>query len=205
MGLFPMWKHLFRRTPKTAPYITIVSGLPRSGTSMMMRMLEAGGMDVVMDNRRQPDADNPQGYYEFEPVKHLKEGAAFLDRAHGKAVKIVSMLLYDLPPDQHYKLLFMHRHLEEILASQAVMLHRQHKSAPIDDQAMGRRFAQHLREVTAWLAQQARMKVLHVDYNAVLHDPEPGARAVNQFLENCLDVQRMVAVVDHPLYRHRGG
>jgi hypothetical protein len=170
---------------------------------MMMRMLEAGGMGVVMDNRRQPDADNPQGYYEFEPVKHLKEDASFLDQGHGKAVKIVSMLLYDLPQDRHYKILFMRRHLDEVLASQTIMLQRQHKSVRKDELEMGRLFAQHLRAVTAWLAQQAHMDVLYVDYNAVLRDPDTGARAVNRFLENRLDVQRMVRAVDHLLYRNR--
>src|SRR5882762_6422917 len=113
-----MWKHFFRLRPTTLPYITIVSGLPRSGTSMMMSMLGAGGMSLVVDDRRVPDVDNPRGYHELESVKHLKEDASFLNDAHEKAVKIISKLLYDLPKDKHYRILFMRRDLSEILASQ---------------------------------------------------------------------------------------
>jgi hypothetical protein len=198
-----MWKLSLSRKSRTLPYITIVSGLPRSGTSMMMRMLEAGGMSVVVDHSRLPDVDNPQGYYEYESVKQLKDDASFLDHAHGKAMKIISMLLYDLPKDKRYKILFMRRNLEEILASQAIMLQRNGRNAQQDDQEMGRLFEQHLREVMSWLAQQKHMDVLHVDYNDMLRDPYTGARTVNAFLDDRLRVQDMVPVVDHLLYRNR--
>jgi hypothetical protein len=100
---------------------------------MMMRMLEAGGMPVLVDDLRPPDADNPQGYYEFEAVKRLQTDATFLAQATGKAIKVISALLEALPRGNQYKILFMQRHMEEILASQRTMLHRQGKPALADD------------------------------------------------------------------------
>src|SRR6516162_10352886 len=102
--------------------ITIVSGLPRSGTSMMMRMLEAGGMPILSDNIRRADADNPNGYYEFEPVKHLSQDSSWLRDAYGKAVKMVYRLLYELPLEHKYKVLMINRRIEEVVASQDAML-----------------------------------------------------------------------------------
>lgn len=198
-----MWKYLFGANKKTQPYITIISGLPRSGTSMMMRMLEAGGMDVVVDNIRQPDEDNPKGYYEFEQVKKIKEDAAFLDHAYGKAFKVISMLLYDLPKEKKYKTIFMRRELTEILASQRIMLHRHGKSVQSDDADIGRIFAKHLHDITAWLAKQNNMEVLYVSYNEMMTRPRTNVEAVNRFLGNHLDVAKMVAVIDHTLYRNR--
>jgi hypothetical protein len=198
-----MWKRFFRPRPTTQPYITIVSGLPRSGTSMMMSMLGAGGMSLVVDDRRVPDVDNPRGYHEFESVKHLKEDASFLNDAHGKAVKIISMLLYDLPKDKQYRILFMRRDLSEILASQTIMLQRSGQNGQEDDQEMGRLFDRHLREVESWLTQQKHIDVLYVDYNEVLRDPHTGAKTVSSFLDNRLRVPDMVTVIDHVLYRNR--
>jgi len=199
----PMWTRFFNRQRPIPPYITIVSGVPRSGTSMMMRMLEAGGMPVLVDKLRPPDADNPQGYYEFEAVKRLQTDATFLAQATGKAVKVISALLYTLPQDYRYKILFMQRHLDEVLASQRTMLHRGGKPVSPDEAIMAQRFTQHIREVMTWLAQQAHMQVLTVNYNAVLAEPRAQARAVQQFLDRQLQVDRMVAVVEHQLYRNR--
>ena len=128
--------------------ITIVSGLPRSGTSMMMKILEAGGLEVLTDNLRTADEDNPKGYYEFERVKKLKEDQAWLDDAKGKVVKIISAILKDLPPDYNYKIVFMYRKIEEILASQKKMLIR--RGEPTDktsDEKMTEVFESHLKQV----------------------------------------------------------
>ena len=170
---------------------------------MMMRMLEAGGMPVLVDSVRSPDADNPQGYYECEAVKHLQADATFLARATGKAVKVISALLYALPQHHRYKILFMQRHLDEVLTSQRTMLHRQGKPVPPDDDTMAQRFAQHMREVLAWLAQQEHMQVLTVNYNAVLAEPHMAVRAIQQFLDGHLQADKMVAVVEQQLYRNR--
>src|SRR3990167_393038 len=100
--------------------IVIVSGLPRSGTSLMMQMLRAGGMSLLIDDQRPADADNPHGYWEYEPVKRLQHDNSWLPQAEGKAVKVVSALLQYLPPRHTYKIIVMHRPMQEVLASQAV-------------------------------------------------------------------------------------
>src|SRR5512143_2182608 len=105
-------------------FTVIVSGLPRSGTSMMMRVLEAGGMEVAVDNVRRADEDNPRGYYEFEQVKNIRQDKSWFNGLQGRAVKMVSMLLYDLPADKRYKIVFMKRNMQEILSSQRIMLDR---------------------------------------------------------------------------------
>lgn len=199
-----MWRHLFGAARQPPQAITIVSGLPRSGTSMMMRMLEAGGMAVVVDNLRPADADNPYGYYEFERVKQLKDDASFLDHAHGKALKAVFTLLYDLPQDRTYDIIFMQRKMTEVLRSQRTMLHRHGKdSQPIDDEKMGQLFAKHLEEAYAWLAMQEHFQVLYVNYEDVMTAPLANAQRVNQFLGNRLDARKMAAMVDPTLYRNR--
>ena len=126
------------------PFLTIVSGLPRSGTSLMMKMLEAGGLPVLVDNVREADVDNPRGYYEFEPVKALKSDASWVAPALGKAVKMVYLLLMDLPSDQDYRVVFMRRNLDEVLASQKAMLDRMGKPAPLDDARMAQLFRDQL-------------------------------------------------------------
>ncbi|MEE8305067.1 MAG: sulfotransferase domain-containing protein [Candidatus Tectomicrobia bacterium] len=199
-----MWKRWFRRRYTPFRYITVVSGLPRSGTSMMMQMLAAGGMDVVVDNIRQADEDNPKGYYELENVKKLKDDPSFLDDALGKACKIISMLLYDLPQDKPYKIIFMRRNLKELLASQKIMLQRREKDVREDDNTeMERIFTKHLNDITAWLDSQDNIDIVYVNYREVMDNPFSCAQAVNQFLDHRLNVQDMIHVVDHALYRTR--
>src|ERR1700730_18485992 len=94
-----------------ASEIIIVSGLPRSGTSLMMQMLDRGGVEVVTDNLRTADTDNPKGYYEFEQVKTIKRDTTWLPATRGKAFKMVSQLLYHLPPVETYRVIFMERGL----------------------------------------------------------------------------------------------
>jgi hypothetical protein len=199
-----MWKRWFQRAPKSPAYITIVSGLPRSGTSMMMRMLSAGGMPVVTDNVRQADADNPHGYYELEGVKTLKHNPSVLNEAMGKACKVISLLLYDLPKDKPYRVIFMQRDLAEMLASQRTMLQRQTLTEQTSSDAeMSKIFAQHLDDIQAWLANQGNMKVLYVDYREAIADPSACAQAVNRFLDDRLDEQRILEAIDQNLYRNR--
>jgi hypothetical protein len=199
-----MWRHIFGLKRQTSQAITIVSGLPRSGTSMMMRMLEAGGMAVVVDNTRPPDADNPYGYYEFEQVKKVKDDASFLDHAHGKALKMVFTLLYDLPQNKTYHIIFMQRNMMEVLMSQRIMLQRHGKSTlQHDDARMGQIFAKHLEEVYAWLAKQTCIEVLYVNYDDVMTSPLQQAQRINRFVGNRLDSRKMAAMVDPTLYRNR--
>lgn len=193
---------LFRRAPQS---VIVVSGLPRSGTSMMMQMLEAGGLEVLTDHLRQPNEDNPKGYYEFERVKKLPEGDThWLKDAEGKVVKIISALLMHLPSDHTYKILFMRRSMGEILASQKQMLVRRGEPTDkVDDAEMARLFEKHLREVQTWLDQQPNIACLDVDYNAILRDPRPQLAHVLPFLDRALDLEKMAEVVDLALYRQR--
>ena len=185
-------------------FITIVSGLPRSGTSMMMKMLEAGGMEILTDKIREADDDNPQGYYEFERVKKLKEDQAWLEDARGKAVKVISALLKDLPPGYNYKVIFMRRKLEEVLASQKQMLVRRGEPTDrVSDERLRQLFQKHLQRVAVWLDEQPNFAVIYVDYNEVLDDPAVHVNRINQFLGNTLDVEKMAGVVDKSLYRRR--
>ena len=184
--------------------VTIVSGLPRSGTSMMMKMLEAGGMPVLVDNIRTADEDNPKGYYEFERVKKIEQDQAWLPEARGKVVKMVAALLKHLPAEYDYKIVFMHRDMGEILASQRQMLVRRGKPTDtIGDGRMAELFGRHLTQIESWLAGQPNMQVLYVHYSDVLAAPAHEAERINHFLGDSLDVEKMVAAVDPALYRQR--
>lgn len=185
--------------------ITIVSGLPRSGTSMMMKILEAGGLPLLVDNLRGPDDDNPKGYYEFERAKKLKEGDTdWLVDAQGKVVKVISALLTYLPATYPYYIVFMRRVIPEILASQRKMLiHRGEDPNKISDDQLGRLFEKHLAQVNIWINSQPNIKRIDVNYNQVLKEPGPQIEQINQFLGNTLNIEKMIQVVDPHLYRHR--
>jgi len=183
--------------------ITIVSGLPRSGTSVMMGMLEAGGMDVAVDNIREADEDNPKGYYELEKVKDIKSDYSWLDNVQGKVVKMVSMLLYELPSTRDYNIIFMQRDIGEILASQRTMLQRKGNRSDINDEEMGKLFNRHLEEIENWLAGQKNMRVFYVNYKNVIEDPRKIAQVINHFLNETLNIEKMVETVDRSLYRQR--
>ena len=189
-------------TPQSAP-ITIVSGLPRSGTSMMMKMLEAGGLPVYQDGLRVADADNPKGYYEAERVKDLARDASWLGEARGSAIKIISSLLTYLPPDLGYKIIFMRRELPEVLASQQTMLERSgHPPGEASDEVMAAKFSIHLRKIAKFL-HETGWQVLDIKYAEVIADAAGQAARVNAFLGGALDEQKMIQVVDNSLYRQR--
>lgn len=186
------------------PEIIIVSGLPRSGTSLMMKMLEAGGLPPLTDGERAADSDNPRGYYEFERVKQLPDGDhAWLDQARGKAIKIISSLLQHLPPGYHYRVIFMRRALAEVLASQRAMLVRRGVANPEQDAEMERIFRTHLAATEAWLAARPNFQTLYVDYNQLLSEPDGLVADLVDFLPSTLDASRMKAVIDPALYRQR--
>jgi hypothetical protein len=191
-------------TAPDRPFLTIVSGLPRSGTSLMMTMLEAGGLPVLVDHVREADVDNPRGYYEFEPVKSLKDDASWVAPALGKAVKMVYLLLMDLPTDQEYRVLFMRRELAEVLASQRAMLDRMGKAPPPDDARMAALFRDQLARSDAWVRGRPNFRLLDVSYNALVADPAPILAEVDRFLGGGLDLDAMARVVDPSLYRNRG-
>jgi hypothetical protein len=199
-----MWSWLSRSRPKMPREVIVVSGLPRSGTSMMMQMLDAGGCQVLVDDLRKADEDNPKGYYEFDKVKRVKDDSSFLEAAGGTAVKIISMLLYDLPQDQPYKIIFMRRDLDEILRSQKIMLRRGENDIQDNDADMRRLFDKHLNDIVSWLADRKNYDTIYVSYKDLIENTLSSVHEVNHFLGNCLDVEKMAAVVDAGLYRNRG-
>ena len=184
--------------------VTIVSGLPRSGTSMMMQMIDKGGMPALKDEIRVADEDNPKGYYEFEPVKKTKEDPSWLERAGGKVVKMVYRLLYDLPSGYSYRVVYMRRKLEEVVASQNVMLERSGKEGGGlgDDKLLGV-FRAEIDKSNKWLADQPNFEILYVNYNEMLKDPAPLVTKLNEFLGGNLSTEAMMGVVDPTLYRQK--
>lgn len=187
----------------TSEYLTIVSGLPRSGTSMMMRMLELGGLPVLTDQQRAADDDNPNGYYEFEAVKQTAEDPSWLTGSEGSAVKMVYRLLYDLPANRQYRVLFMRRKLDEILASQQVMLNRHGVKDEVSEAQMSKLFRSEIDSFYKWLEKQSHIDLIDVDYNRMLSDPRGELSRINDFLGGTLDLERMVGGVDASLYRNR--
>ena len=198
---------LFKRNSTATPEIvTVVSGLPRSGTSMMMRMLESGGLHVMTDHIRIHDESNPKGYYELERVKQMKEGNnGWISEGKGKVVKIISSLLEYLPLEHQYRVVFMQRNMGEILASQREMLLRQGEPTDrIADHELAELYQNHLARVTEWLAKQSNMKVIYLHYNQILENPHAPIAELCQFLQpHSLDPEKMLSVVEASLYRQR--
>jgi hypothetical protein len=185
-----------------ASEIIIVSGLPRSGTSVMMQMLDSGGVEVVTDHVRTADTDNPKGYYEYEQVKAIKRDTAWVPATRGKAFKMVSQLLYHLPPDETYRVIFMERDMEEVLRSQEKMLARLGRP-PAPREEIRRAYAVHLERLHEWLGQQPNLAVLRVGYKGLVERPAEQAQRVREFLGGRADVEAMVKAVDPSLYRNR--
>ncbi len=200
-----MFKKLFSR-PKEAhsKNVIIVSGLPRSGTSMMMKMLAEGGLSAVVDSLRQADEDNPNGYFEIESSKSLKDGEKkWLYDAQGKVVKVISYLLEFLPDDLSYDIIFMEREIGEILASQQKMLMRRNETSMLSDVEMEAQFREHLRAVKYWTARKPNMRILFVKYSEMVNAPETLCQSIVDFLEMPLDLKAMQSVPSQSLYRNR--
>lgn len=183
--------------------ITVVSGLPRSGTSMMMQMLGAGGLELYTDGVRQPDDDNPNGYFEHEMVKHLEANDGWVGSAEGKAIKVTSPHVLSLPLDREYRVIFMMRPIEEVVVSQREMLDHRGEVPPSFD-AMREIWHRHVFEVLCSLKSDwEHFEVLEVRYRNVIDNPLEQAELVERFLELELDTDAMAAVVDPNLYRNR--
>jgi hypothetical protein len=184
--------------------VTIVSGLPRSGTSLMMQMLQAGGMKLLTDERRAADQNNPRGYFEYEAVKRSGADVSWLELAGGRVVKVIHLLLRHLSADRPYRVIFMMRDMQEVIASQRAMLKARGRSgARIPDDKLSAVFEQQLVEVRQWLAERPNFRVLYVNYCDVLGDPCAAAQTIALFLGGRLDVSAMAGVVDRTLYRQR--
>lgn len=186
--------------------ITVVSGLPRSGTSMMMSALQAGGMVLLVDDIRGADWNNPKGYYEYERVKKLQKGdTEWLPKACGKVVKIISALIEYLPDTHHYQIIFMERDMDEILSSQKRMLGGDglDEETNISDEEMRQSFESHLVDVKNWMKDKDWIQTLFVSYNKALQHPLQVFQQVSEFLDHRVDPKKMIKVVDSDLYRER--
>ena len=192
-----------RMTSYTHELITVVSGLPRSGTSMLMQMLDAAGYPCLTDGVRKADADNPHGYFEYEKVKRLRRDCSWLPQAKGKAVKIIAQLIPFLPPQFNYRVIFMERAISEVLASQRKMLQRQGKSGGnLSDAQLAKIFEYQARKVKQ-LLDQRNIPMLGVAYLDALQHPREVAKKIREFLDENLDVRAMATAINPNLYRRR--
>ncbi|MEM7409529.1 MAG: sulfotransferase [Myxococcota bacterium] len=186
--------------------LVVVSGLPRSGTSMMMRMLEAGGVPILSDGEREADVDNPKGYFELERIKDLENETdkSYLQAGRGKAVKAISFLIKDLPDDNDYRVIFMRRDLDEVLASQKKMIDRLDQGdTSAEDEAMREAFRNDIVRVRLYCRNHENFELIEVHYKQAVEDPAAVAQEVNAFLDGKLDETAMREAVDASLYRNR--
>jgi hypothetical protein len=185
--------------------IVVVSGLPRSGTSMAMAMLAAGGLPCLSDGVRKADADNPRGYFEFERAKKLESDhdPGWLREARGKAVKVVSPLLKSLPEGNTYRVLFMLRDLDEVLASQKKMMERRGERHEVPDDRMKKIYRDHLAAVDALMKGRPDITATYLEYRNVIANARETAAEIAAFLGLELDIDSMASAVDAGLYRNR--
>jgi hypothetical protein len=187
---------------QTQNEIIVVSGLPRSGTSLMMQMLQAGGLPLYFDAARPADAHNPKGYLELDAVKNLRQNVAWLDQAKGKAVKIISHHIQALPAKFYYRIIFMQRDLKEVVLSQNKMLLQTGKPlGALKENELAEYFKNHLTRVLRWLQQQNNIDLLDVSYSDLLEKPEHWAELIVKFLNKKLDVTKMIGQVEPSLHR----
>jgi hypothetical protein len=184
--------------------ITVVSGLPRSGTSLMMQMLAAGGLPVLTDGVRAPDQDNPRGYFEFQPVTTLRSDSTWVRDAVGKAVKVVHLLLPVLPAEFTYRVILMKRPIDPVLASQSAMLkHLGRQAAEGNRDDLKSMFAAQMAEIERFLATQPNFSRLPVEFDELFRTPIEQAQAIERFLGQPLDVVAMAAAVAPELGKRR--
>jgi hypothetical protein len=205
MGALQALRRRLTRRSRGQP-IVVVSGLPRSGTSMMMRMLEAGGLPILADGERGADIDNPKGYFELERIKNLEKETdkSYLRAARGKAVKVISFLIKDLPDENDYHVLFMRRDLDEVLTSQQKMIDRLASAdAAASAEAMKEAFRNDIARVRVMCRTRPNFALCEIQYKDAVADPAAASRAVNAFLGGRLDEAAMRTAVDESLYRNR--
>jgi hypothetical protein len=193
---------------KSGKTFVLVSGLPRSGTSLMMQLLEAGGLTAMTDRERGADIDNPRGYYEWEAIKQIVKKPEILDdeAVQGKAIKCISMLLRALPAKHHYKVIFMMRPIREVVASQQAMTGRLGtKGANLEPEQLERGLRAHREEIRRWGSTTPDVEWLEVSYPDLVRDPEPSIAKLIEFLGNDLlpTAKAMITVVDPALHRRR--
>jgi len=198
-------KRMFRKDPGDP--IVVVSGLPRSGTSMLMKMLDEGGMQIMTDSERVADIDNPKGYFEYERVKDLEKETdkSYVREGRGKVLKVISFLIKDLPDDNDYRVIFMRRDLDEVIASQNKMIQRLGTDdSTAAEEAMKEAYRNDIVRTRLLCKKRPNFELIEISYKSTVEDSEATARSVNAFVGGHLDEAAMRAAVDGSLYRNRG-
>jgi len=179
--------------------ILIVSGLPRSGTSLMMQMLASTGINSLTDNKRTADISNPKGYFEYEPVKALQKDNSWLGKAKGKSLKVVAPLLKFLDPAYRYKVIFMQRDLNEVIKSQQIMTGKDPNTLPV---RLLNSYEKQLKQIRIWDQKEPGVEILYVDYKEVIKNPDDSLNSITKFINYNLDAKKMKQVIDPKLYRN---
>ena len=203
--MFEFLKRVFRRQPGEP--IVVVSGLPRSGTSMLMKMLESGGMEILSDSERAADIDNPKGYFEYGRIKDLEKETdkSYIREGRGKVLKVISFLIKDLPDDNDYRVIFMRRDLDEVLASQNKMIHRLGTTdTTATEAAMKEAYRNDIVRTRLLCRNRPNFELIEIGYKPTIEDPAATARSVNAFVGGHLNEAAMREAVDGSLYRNRG-
>ena len=203
--MFASLRHRLFRGDRGDP-IVVVSGLPRSGTSMLMKMLDAGGIAIMTDRERVADVDNPHGYFEHERIKDLEKETdkSYLREGRGKALKVISFLIKDLPDDNDYRVIFVRRDLDEVLASQNKMIQRIGTTdTSAEEEAMKEAYRNDIVRTRLLCKKRSNFALIEVHYRATIENPAETVHKVNSFLDGRLDEAAMRAVVDESLYRNR--
>ena len=195
----------FLRKLKYGDDVIVVSGLPRSGTSMMMKMLDAAALPIMTDNERAADEDNPKGYFEYARVKDLKDEAdkSWVREARGQVLKVISHLLETLPDENFYRVILVRRDFAEIIASQNKMLERRGEENQVADSTVKEANIRHLVDIRYMVRRRPNFEMIEVQFMQAMEAPRIFATDVNKFLGGNLDVESMMAVVDLELYRNR--
>lgn len=195
----------FLRKLKYGDDVIVVSGLPRSGTSMMMKMLDAAALPIMTDNERAADEDNPKGYFEYARVKDLKDEAdkSWVREARGQVLKVISHLLETLPDENFYRVILVRRDFDEIIASQNKMLERRGEENQVADSTVKEAYIRHLVDIRYMVRRRPNFEMIEVQFKQAMETPRSFVTDVNKFLGGNLDVESMMAVVDLELYRNR--
>lgn len=180
--------------------IVLVSGLPRSGTSLMMQMLDKGGVEALVDGKREADDSNPKGYYEYEPVMSLHRDNSWMKKTKNKSLKVVAPLLKHIDPQFRYKIIFMKRDLNEVVKSQQKMIGKSTDTLPI---TLLNSYQEQLNHIEVWKEKEPGVELIYIDYKEIIENPDKMSEKVENFIGKKLNKEKMAACVDKSLYRNR--
>jgi predicted AlkP superfamily phosphohydrolase/phosphomutase/tetratricopeptide (TPR) repeat protein len=184
--------------------IIIVSGLPRSGTSLMMQILDKAGMTLFTDNSRIPDDNNPKGFFEHEAVKRLARDNTWLKETKGKVVKIIAPLLFALPEKFIYKIIFMNRNIHEVILSQQKMLTSEGRAKEgTFSISLNNSFSNILKKVENWRERSHHVEILYIEHKELIKNPVIEINKVKQFLDFEVSAQELSKIIDRNLYRSK--